>query len=65
VTPRIFAPGRRKLLLGLLAFGALCAHAAWTHADFVPFGDRVLLWLSAMLAAHVTQQATAKTPGAP
>ena len=57
---RAFTPGRRKLTFGLLAYSALCVQAAFAHASFEAFGDRVLLWLSAMLAAHVTQQATAK-----
>ena len=61
---KIFAPGYRKLIFGALAYSALCVHAVWTHADFSSFGDRMLLWLGAMLAAHVTQQATSKAPPA-
>jgi hypothetical protein len=57
---KIFHPGRRKLTIGLLAFTALCLYGVAAKAEFVAFGDRILLWLSAMLAAHVTQQATAK-----
>ena len=59
---KLFAPGHRKLVLGMLVYSAICVHAAWTHAAFAEFADRMLLWLSAMLAAHVTQQATSKTP---
>jgi len=64
---KLWQEGRRKLVYGLLSFGALVSFAFVHGATFESFATAIEFWLGTMLAAHVTQERLMKpaTPGAP